>query len=751
MKLCMGCMNQVEDHITSCPYCGFNEATYTQESYYLNPGTIMGGKYIIGKVLNYGGHTISYMGFDAEKNEKVVIKEYLPSDFSTRSEGEKEITIYSGDAMTQFENGLTNFLNEANRIQQLGNPEGIAKVYDCIAENDTGYVVSEYLKGQTLKEILDAGKKYSVEEAKQFIETILRGLSKVHPMDIIHCDIAPETIMVTDTGEIKLLDFGATRYVTTANSKSLAIILKQGYAPEEQYRSRGQRGPWTDVYAVAAVMYRMITGVVPQESVERALLDELKEPSKMGVSIPVNIENALMNAINVYKDERTPSAEKFLQELTSPTVKRLKVKKRKHETGKFPVWAKILVAGLLIVVVAGGVLLFKLSDTGNGNLTNEDIILASMETQSLEDAEKYIAQLNKEYKWELSIEPSYVYTSDESLSGSIAGQEGIPDSLNLSELVKNSAEGTENINTYGLTIDGNSISGDITYIVYRSDAAYYSELRGMNAYTLAEKIGLDTTDANVFVADKETVGGNYFDLKQIVKTDGTIITAEDLKAQGQERQEIAISDIRQVEYYASEFFYWESLDNFVGETVDTLPEYAVYELVNEKDMEQRGEKTLAETSLIDQEYYTFDNIHYKKGYIFEQTVPSGSRLDMHTDMGMLQNGILLRAIKEVIPTNLTGFALRDKVAWKNTVINWSGSKDGSQPVLGVTVVNNDTGEEVAVFKNTDNLTITIKTKEKPVVKKKKKTVEKDDKDDKAEAAGSLSNQTSVQAGNAGRK
>ena len=201
------------------------------------------------------------MGFDAEKNRKVVVKEYLPSDFSTRSEGEKQVTIYSGDAQEQFEQGLTNFLNEANRIQHLGEPDGIACIYDCIAENDTGYVISEYLEGQTLKQILDAGKKFSVIEAKQFIDSILRGLSKVHPLDIIHCDIAPETIMVTNTGDIKLLDFGATRYVTTANSKSLAIILKQGYAPEEQYRSRGERGPWTDVYAVAAVMYRMITGL----------------------------------------------------------------------------------------------------------------------------------------------------------------------------------------------------------------------------------------------------------------------------------------------------------------------------------------------------------------------------------------------------------------------------------------------------------------------------------------------------------
>lgn len=130
-------------------------------------------------------------------------------------------------------------------------------------------------------------------------------------MNIIHCDIAPETIMLTKDGQVKLLDFGATRYVTTANSKSLAIILKQGYAPEEQYRSQGQRGPWTDVYALGAVLYRLLTGKVPEESVERALDDELQEPSKLGVSLPISVENALMNALNVYQKDRTSSASVF--------------------------------------------------------------------------------------------------------------------------------------------------------------------------------------------------------------------------------------------------------------------------------------------------------------------------------------------------------------------------------------------------------------------------------------------------------
>ena len=391
MKLCMGCMNQIEDHLTKCPYCGFNESMLRQESYYLDPGTVVGGKYIVGRVLNYGGHTVSYLGMDAEFNRKVIVKEYLPSDFSTRSEGEKDVTIYSGDGQVQFEQGLTNFLNEMNHIQHLKDAPGIARVYDCLAENETGYVVSEYVEGRTLKEILDSGKKYSAEEAAKFIKKILRGLSKVHKEDVIHCDISPETIMVTAAGDIKLMDFGATRYVTTANSKSLSIILKRGYAPEEQYRSKGNRGPWTDVYALGAVMYQMITGIVPQESVERTLSDDLKEPSKMGISIPKNIENALMNALNVYQKERTPSAEAFLKELSSDNVKRIKVKQRKNKTGKFPVWAKALVAVLACVVLAGGgYVIHRMSGQSPDALDSKVIVMQDFRNKSKEEDRKSV-------------------------------------------------------------------------------------------------------------------------------------------------------------------------------------------------------------------------------------------------------------------------------------------------------------------------------------------------------------------------
>lgn len=386
----MGCMSNIEEHASTCPRCGYSEAEAEQEAYYLTPGTVIGGKYIVGKALSYGGFFVSYIGMDAEAQRKVTIKEYLPSDFTTRSAGEKEITIYSGDALEQFEEGLGIFLNEGNRIQKSGALPGIATVYDCVAENDTGYIISEYLEGRTLKEILDEGKTYTAKETYEFACTLLGGLAKLHRVQVVHCDIAPENIVLTNDDQIKLIDFGAIRYATTSNSKSLAVILKQGYAPEEQYRSKGEKGPWSDVYSVAAVMYRMMTGRVPDESVERALTDKLQEPSKLGIDIPVNMENAVMNALNVFQGDRTSSAEAFLAELSNRNVKRNKVR-IKADTGKFPLWAKGLVAGLLLAAAAGGVFVVKNFDTGVEVTENKDSAsMLSVKGKSLVEAKQML-------------------------------------------------------------------------------------------------------------------------------------------------------------------------------------------------------------------------------------------------------------------------------------------------------------------------------------------------------------------------
>lgn len=671
MKLCMGCMNEIEDHLSTCPYCGFNETTLRQESYYLDPGTIIGGKYIVGRVLNYGGHTVSYMGMDAEMNRKIIVKEYLPSDFSTRSEGEKDVTIYSGDGQEQFEQGLTNFLNEANRIQQLQNAKGIAKVYDCLAENETGYVISEYVEGRTLKEILDGGKRYSAEEAADFIRQILAGLADVHRMDIVHCDISPETIMVTDSGEIKLTDFGATRYVTTANSKSLSIILKRGYAPEEQYRSKGVRGPWTDVYALGAVMYLMITGEVPQESVERALSDDLKEPSKMGIDIPKNIENALMNALNVYQQDRTQSAEAFLQELNSSEVKRRKVKQQKNKTGKFPIWAKALVAGLACVVVVGGVYMIKMTKGGNGSLDNSgEVVMLDLRNKTMEEAQEAIDKLNKENGWNLTLsETSHEFNKDPDKEGIIISQdvkagrvlqensekeasteETAADTSGETEVELQMAKSEDLPNGWTKDEDG-KLTGEIKLSVYTNKEVSYSEISNLNAYQIAQKLDIKTDNNEQFVPAEEG-GENYYDLVSL-EADGVEIAKDALKAEENQDKTFSYNpDAIKITYYKTDFLYWDKLPDFTEyATVDKIPKQKIYNYSDENTKENVGKKSLKEAGLIDDSYFAIEGTH-EVGDIVGQTVEAGTEYDQ-TNPG--DTTLEIQAIGSVLEYNgLTG-------------------------------------------------------------------------------------------------
>ena len=204
-----------------------------------------------------------------------------------------------------------------------------------------------------------------MEEAMPIVLTVLMALQKVHKEGIIHRDVAPDNIYLLNDGGVKLCDFGASRYATTKYSKSLSVIIKPGYAPEEQYRSRGDQGPWTDVYALAATFYKMLTGVTPEDAMERKAKDNVKRPSKMGVQIPKNIETAIMNAMNVKIADRTQSAMEFEQELLAAEVKEREVTKDKDPGLSVPKWilagAGGIVAGMIVLAVLIGTGVIKMN------------------------------------------------------------------------------------------------------------------------------------------------------------------------------------------------------------------------------------------------------------------------------------------------------------------------------------------------------------------------------------------------------
>ncbi len=394
IRKCMGCMNDYDDSFEVCPHCGYIYGTDSNESYHLQPSTIIGKRYIIGKVLGYGGFGVTYLGWDAILEQKVAIKEYFPNEFCTRVHGEEKITVYSGGKKEQYEAGMEKFLSESKCLSKLIEVEGIVKIQDCFEENNTAYIIMEYLEGKTLKELLEEKKKLEVDEAIVMIKPILEALDKVHQEGVLHRDIAPDNIFITNDGRIKVIDFGASRFATTKHSKSLSVILKPGYSPEEQYRSGGDQGPWTDVYSVAATFYKMITGATPDDAMERNANDKLKEPSKLGVKLGKNTENSIMNALNVKVEGRTKSAAAFLKDLEAEEVKRIKIKTIKMDIGKMPLWTKIaasvvsLALVTFITLLVTGVIHFDTKKVGANYLPEGYTRVPNVINMNNEDAEK---------------------------------------------------------------------------------------------------------------------------------------------------------------------------------------------------------------------------------------------------------------------------------------------------------------------------------------------------------------------------
>ncbi|MEN6389408.1 MAG: protein kinase [Syntrophomonas sp.] len=314
--LCMGCMNDKGTEEV-CPYCGYVEGTPPELPQFLTPGTILNGRYLLGKVLGYGGFGITYLGWDLILNSKLAVKEYLPQSVATRVMGQTTVTAFStGEAQDNFTYGLNKFLDEARALAQFMDHPGIVGVRDFFQANATAYLVMQYMEGMTFKDYLqEKGGAIPVDVALSIMMPAMDALREVHQKGIVHRDISPDNIYIMANGQVKLLDFGAARHAVGEHSKSLSIILKAGYAPEEQYRSRGEQGPWTDIYAVGATLYRAITGKIPPEALDRMFNDTLEPPSHLGVAISPDMEAALVQALAVKASNRFQSIEAFQKAL----------------------------------------------------------------------------------------------------------------------------------------------------------------------------------------------------------------------------------------------------------------------------------------------------------------------------------------------------------------------------------------------------------------------------------------------------
>ena len=333
-ELCMNCFS-VKGPYEVCRYCGYVEGTPPEQPHYLRPGTVLKGHFIVGTAIGVGGFGITYKCYDATLGVIVAIKEFFPVGLVNRSPGEMKVGLLSGEKEKQYKNQIKRFLMEAQSIAQFGKANDIVNVFDYFEENNTAYIVMEYIDGVLLKDYLEKQGALSPDIAMTIIEPVVEALKKIHASGIIHRDISPDNIFIAGEDSVKVFDFGAAILNDESGAKEGEKVIKVGYSAPEQYRDSAGQGYFTDIYSIGAILYQMITGQKPIESTEREYKDELKSPLELGFDIEPNLDRAIMEALAVQPALRFQGIQQFDDAINGkrkaeyPKVK-LRIRKRKR-------------------------------------------------------------------------------------------------------------------------------------------------------------------------------------------------------------------------------------------------------------------------------------------------------------------------------------------------------------------------------------------------------------------------------------
>ena len=304
-KLCMHCMARKADEQEACPVCGFIERDFVPEKHHLPPRTILKGQYLVGCALGEGGFGITYIGWDLFLHIPVAIKEYFPSGVVIRDQGQCTVSVFAGKDEQSFLKGRESFFREAQKVARFDNNPGVVSVKNCFIENGTAYIIMEYISGINLGVYASKrGGKLGFEETLRLLETPIRTLNALHGASTYHRDISPENLMLSKTGTVKLIDFGSAME-SDSEKKTRVLMVRSGYSPVEMYSTNGKDGSYSDVYSMAATIYKLITGVTPPAATERLDADPLVRPTMLGVKdITTTQENALMRGLTVQQKDR---------------------------------------------------------------------------------------------------------------------------------------------------------------------------------------------------------------------------------------------------------------------------------------------------------------------------------------------------------------------------------------------------------------------------------------------------------------
>lgn len=317
-NLCMGCMKEI-GNVQQCPFCGFHNDTVAPAPY-LPLRTVIGGRYTVGKVISASGDGVTYIAWDTESRETVTVREFLPVENITRLQGQTEVTV-NEDSRLVFYDSVREFLALNRKLAMSRNLSALIPVIDIIEENNTAYAVSEYLETITLRDFLLKSRTGYLgwDRVKTLMMPVLTTVASLHSMDIYHRGISPNTLVLGRDGKLRLTGF------MISSARCLKTRVKPemfpGYAAIEQYHDVDDTGAWTDVYGIAAVIYRALIGSTPAEASERITNDKLMIPPRFAEALPAYLVSALDHALTIEPGDRTATVDELREELSgSPST-----------------------------------------------------------------------------------------------------------------------------------------------------------------------------------------------------------------------------------------------------------------------------------------------------------------------------------------------------------------------------------------------------------------------------------------------
>ncbi len=408
MKRCLNCRQTYEDTLSACPYCGYvprTKAVTTRRferaqrieipdsavrkvkkqnssrniyaasghsgSFYLKSGERLNNKrYSVVSVIGFGTFGVAYECFDDFYKKHVVVKEYMPSYLVTRSANGRDVEPISEDAEVKFSIGCDAFSDENVKLFE-NHVECVPNLIECFRSNNTSYAVTELVSGEALSSVLSRKGQLTYESTAGIITGVLQGLRRLNRVSTIHGDICPDNIIIGNDNKVYLLDYNLSDFNKNMYTQRESGTPRPGYSAPELYYKDMEVGPWTDVYAAAAVMYKMLTGIVIPNAVKRSANDTVTPVSKLGVTISASAEKAMMKALCIDPKKRVRSPEDFLNGFVGDgfdNITAVKGKKkaevtvpsrggrsRRRDGGKF---LKGLLAFLILAIVAVLIWLF---------------------------------------------------------------------------------------------------------------------------------------------------------------------------------------------------------------------------------------------------------------------------------------------------------------------------------------------------------------------------------------------------------